>query len=141
MPFPPGQRREWHVFPAANRKGKNSMILHCMRQATWEKRKDKELWGHRNIAADGFIHCTSPEYWWRIAPNFENESAALVIVCIDETKLHAEVRYEDGGDCGRLYPHIYGLVNRDAVTAVLPFLRDTQGRYIKNSELKEFADQ
>ena len=66
---------------------------------------------------------------------------ALVIVCIDETKLHAEVRYEDGGDCGRLYPHIYGLVNRDAVTAVLPFLRDTQGRYIKNSELKEFADQ
>ena len=37
--------------------------------------------------------------------------------------------------CGREYPHIYGLVNREAVTAVLPYRRDAQGNWIKNPEL------
>ena len=117
------------------------MILHCMKRSTYEQRKDKAFWGARSLAADGFIHCSQPEYFWRVAPNFRGETEELAIVCIDEEKLQSEVRYEDGDGRGRSYPHIYGLVNSDAVTAVLPFLRDADGNYIKNPELAEFADR
>lgn len=34
----------------------------------------------------------------------------------------------------KAYPHIYGLVNNDAVISVLPFLRDDNGDYIHNPE-------
>ncbi|MBD5082302.1 MAG: DUF952 domain-containing protein [Ruminococcaceae bacterium] len=118
------------------------MILHCMKKATWEERKNKELWGKRNIEADGFIHCSSPEYFWRVAPNFKDIEEELVLLCIDEKALKSEVRYEDGGDVsGRLYPHVYGLINNDAITTVLPFLRDENGDYVKNPELADIEDK
>lgn len=120
---------------------RENIILHCMKKSTWEERKNKELWGKRNIKAEGFIHCSKPEYFWRVAPNFDGTSNEMVILCIDEEKLSADVRYEDGDNCGRAYPHIYGLINNSAVTAVLPFLRDENGKWVKNPELKSFENK
>ena len=51
------------------------------------------------------------------------------------------MRYEDGDNCGRYYPHIYGLVNNDAVIKVLPFLKDKDGNYIKNAEFKDIDNK
>lgn len=117
------------------------MILHCMKKATWEERKSKRSWGKRNIEAEGFIHCSTVEYFWRVASSFKGIDEELVLLCIDENKLKSEVRYEDGDNCGRFYPHVYGLVNNDAIAAVLPFLRDENGDYVKNPELTYIADK
>ena len=103
------------------------MILHCMKKSTWETRKNKEYWGKRNIDAEGFIHCSTIEYFWRVAPNFADAEEELVLICIDENKLEAGVRYEDGDNCGREYPHAYGMINNDAVMTVLPFIKDKDG--------------
>lgn len=91
------------------------MILHCMKKETWQERKNKQFWGKRNIEAEGFIHCSTVEYFWRVAPNFKEINEELLLLCIDESKLKSEVRYEDGDNCGRFYPHVYGLINNDAV--------------------------
>ena len=48
------------------------MILHCMNKTTRQERKDKECWGKRNIKAEEFIHCSTVEYFWRVAPVFSN---------------------------------------------------------------------
>ncbi len=72
------------------------MILHCMKKTIWEEREHKSAWGNRNIRDDGFIHCSTPEYFWRVAPNFKDVKEEMVLICIDENKLKAEVRYEDG---------------------------------------------
>ena len=113
------------------------MILHCMKKETWQERKNKQFWGKRNIEAEGFIHCSTVEYFWRVAPNFKEINEELLLLCIDESKLKSEVRY----DCGRFYPHVYGLINNDAVIAVLPFLRNENGDYVKNPELIDIADK
>lgn len=115
-------------------------ILHVMKKSTWEERKNKGSWGKHNIETDGFIHCSQPEYFWRVAPNFDGITEELVILCIDETKLSAKVKYEDGDGCGRSYPHVYGMINSSAVTAVLPFLRNENG-WIKNPELEIFKNK
>ena len=118
-----------------------STILHVMKKSTWEERKNKDLWGKRNIEAEGFIHCSQPEYFWRVAPNFEDSAEELVILCIDENKLFSKVLYEDGDGCKRSYPHVYGMINSSAVTAVLLFLRDENGKWLKNPELENFEDK
>ncbi len=117
------------------------MFLHCMKKSTWEERKNKEYWGQRNIDAEGFLHCSTVEYFWRVAPNFDDVKDELVLVCIDEEKLESEVRYEDGDNCGRAYPHVYGLINNSAIINVLPFLRDENGRYVKNPEFANIEDK
>lgn len=117
------------------------MILHCMKKSTWEERSRKECWGRRNLEADGFIHCSTVEYFWRVAPAFQEVQEELVLVCIDENKLRAEVRYEDADHCGRKYPHVYGLIHRDAVIDVLPFLRNADGTYRKNPEFADIQEK
>ena len=105
------------------------MIIHCMLECTWNERKNNKEWGHEEIAQEGFIHCSTIEYFWRVAPNFKPITQAMVLLCIDESKLKSEVRYEDGDNCGRYYPLVYGLINNDAVIKVLPFLKDEEGNY------------
>lgn len=87
------------------------------------------------------MHCSTIDYFWRIVWLFEEEQDEFVIVCIDEKKLESEVRYEDGDNCGRTYPHIYGLVNNSAVVDALPFLRDASGKYVKNPEFLNVKDR
>ncbi len=117
------------------------MILHCMKKSLWEGRKNKLSWGEREIQTEGFIHCSTVEYFWRVAPNFKESADKLVILCIDENKLQSEVRFEDGDNWGRAYPHIYGLVNNDAVISVLPFLTDNNGDYVKNAEFSHIEEK
>jgi len=117
------------------------MILHCMKKSAWNAVKSEKYWGAQAIASEGFIHCSTVAYFWRVAPLFSESDEDFVLVCIDKEKLSAEVRYEDGDNCGRFYPHIYGPVNHDAVVMVLPFLRDENGKYCKNPEFSEIEEQ
>jgi uncharacterized protein (DUF952 family) len=79
--------------------------------------------------ADGFIHCTdgaenlidTANRYYRADPR---EFVALVI---DLSKVRAEVLYED---VGRIYPHIYGPLNRDAVVRLAPVRRDSDGTFV-----------
>lgn len=117
------------------------MILHCMKKEIWEEIKNKKFYGEDNIKSEGFIHCSPVEYLWRVAPNFQTITDELVLLCIDTDKLESEVRWEDGDNCGRCYPHVYGLINLDAVTTVLPYLKDEIGNWIKNDELKDILNK
>ena len=116
-------------------------ILHCMKESRWQQVKDQECWGQDSLEAFGFVHCSTVEYFWRVAPNFSDVTEPMVLVLFDEAKLTAEVKYEDGDDCGRTYPHVYGLVNREAVVGVLPFLRDENGAYRKNPEFSHIDEK
>lgn len=118
-----------------------TMIAHCMKKNTWNKLRNDAYWGYQDLENEDLIHCSPIKYLWRVLPNFENEEEELVIICIDEEKLKAEVRYEDDDGCGRYYPHVYGPINSDAVTMVLDYLKDDEGHYMKNPELGDIADE
>ena len=117
------------------------MIAHCMKKSSWEKLKDEAYWGQQNIDNGGFVHCSQIKYLWRVLPNFEREKEELVIICMDEEKIESEIKYEDDGNYGRTYPHVYGLINNNAVTMVLDYLKDENGHYKKNPELSDFIDE
>ena len=117
------------------------IILHCMREKTWEKVKNNDSYGKKYIDKEGFIHCSSIEHFWRVAPNFKDIKEPLVLLCIDTQKVNAEIKWEDGDNSGREYPHIYGELNLDSVVKVLPFLKNEEGNFILNEELKRYLDE
>lgn len=114
------------------------IILHCLRKRTWDRVKDNERYGKEYIETEGFIHCSSIEHMWRVAPNFKDIDEPLLLLCIDTDKVIPEIKWEDGDNCGREYPHIYGELNLDAVVDVLPFLKDKEGNFILNPELERY---
>ncbi|HZK28950.1 MAG TPA: DUF952 domain-containing protein [Clostridia bacterium] len=118
------------------------MILHCMKKATWESVKDRKYCGEKNLEMDGFIHCSPVEYFWRVAPNFRNIEEDLVLLCLDVDRLESPIKWEEGEPGGkRYYPHIYGLINLDAVIQTLPYLKDKDGNWLKNKELEPFQNK
>ena len=117
------------------------MVLHCMPLARWEQLQGADCFGEASVAAEGFVHCSSIEYFWRVAPNFLNDTEPLALLMLDVDKIPAEIRWEDSDNCGRAYPHVYGTVPTRAVAAVLPFLRNADGSWCKNEELSAFADR
>ncbi len=74
-------------------------------------------------------------------PNFLSIDEPLVLVCLEESKMLSEVKYEDGDNVGRFYPHVYGLINNSAVLEVLPFLKDEDGNWLKNDEFLDYPDE
>lgn len=108
-----------------------------MKEKSWNKVKNKKSFGKKDLEKYGFIHCSSIEYFWRVAPNFKDVKEPLVLICINEDKITSEIKYEDSDNCGRYYPHIYGEINITSVVQVLPFLIDSNGEYIKNPEFDD----
>ncbi len=109
-----------------------------MKKITWEKVKHEVNYGRELIDLDGFIHCSSIEKFWRVAPNFLDIEEPLVLLCIDTEKVNAEIKWEDGDDCGRAYPHVYGELNLDSIVDVVPFSIDLHGNFVLNEKLKQY---
>lgn len=112
------------------------IILHCLKQSNWEKAKNSLFYGKEYIEAGGFIHCSSIENFWRVAPNFKHINEEMLLLCIDTQKVNPKIKWEDDDNYGREYPHIYGELNIDAIVNVVPFLKDKDGNFVLNEELK-----
>jgi uncharacterized protein (DUF952 family) len=78
---------------------------------------------------DGFIHCTDgAEELARTANrHYRDDPRGFLALVIDTRRVTAPVRYEDEA---RIYPHIYGALNRDAIVAVVPMPRSANGTFL-----------
>jgi uncharacterized protein (DUF952 family) len=70
------------------------------------------------LADEGFIHCSTAEQWPTVRRLFYADVDPLLLLHIDETKVGAEVVYEQLGDAPAAFPHIYGPLPLDAVVSV-----------------------
>jgi uncharacterized protein (DUF952 family) len=63
---------------------------------------------------EGFIHCTDgAENLARVGNTFyRDDPHDFYVLTIDKERVKSQIKYEDDG---RIYPHIYGPLNRDAI--------------------------
>ena len=112
-------------------------IIHTANRDEYEKEIITGSYGSKSLERSGFIHCSDLDTYYLVAPNFRNDFTEKVILLIDTDKLASEVKWEDGG--GLDFPHIYGLLNRDAVIGVFEHLWSKDREWIPNDELRPFA--
>ncbi len=113
------------------------MILHTANKAEFETEIQTGRYGSKSLEKCGFIHCSDLDTYYLVAPNFKDDDAEKVILLIDTDKLNSEVKWEDGG--GLDFPHVYGLLNREAITGVYEHLWSDTREWIPNEELQEYA--
>ena len=79
---------------------------------------------------EGFIHCTDGLDNVTAVGNryYKDDLRMYVVLVIDRAKVQPEIRYEDPE---RIYPHIYGPLNRDAIREVLPLMRSPGGAFVR----------
>ncbi|MEU6929814.1 DUF952 domain-containing protein [Streptomyces sp. NPDC046385] len=103
------------------------MLLHVVPLDEWSA--DPALpYAPPSLAAEGFVHC-SPDETAALAiadAHYRTAAGPLLVLVIDESLLSGEVRWEGSEDL--LFPHVYGPIERAAVTGLLEVRRDEDGR-------------
>ena len=78
---------------------------------------------------ESFIHCTNGlENLVDVGNRYYRDDAKpYLFLVIDLAKVRDPIKFEDPA---RIYPHIYGSLNRDAIIDVVPITRDTDGAFL-----------
>lgn len=107
----------------------SSVTYHLAPQPVWEAQRDDPGYLPEAFGREGFIHCTDGLDQIVASGNrhLRNDPRPYLLVTIRVEALTSPVRYEDPN---RIYPHIYGPLNREAVVEVEPALRDPDGRFL-----------
>ena len=120
------------------------MILHITTKKDWEKALSDGEYTSPSLQLEGFIHCSTLKQTTDTANVFFKGQQGLILLCIDEKKLHPKCKYEDpsGGilhnpEAGNLFPHVYGPINNSAVIKVLDFPVNNEGIFVLPEELKD----
>jgi uncharacterized protein (DUF952 family) len=100
-------------------------IVHLCTRADWNAALVKETYRTGSLAGEGFIHCSRPEQILGVANRFYAGQTGLLLLWIDPDRLQSELRWESSD--GDTFPHLYGPINLDAVTAVTVFDADADG--------------
>ncbi len=117
---------------------KKMIILHALLKTEWESAKKRGTYGEDSLKKFGFIHCSPIDYMPLVANYHFKNTRGLVLLCIDDQKVKAEIKWEDHDGFGRFYPHIYGLLNFDAIVDVIPFEPNAEGDYYLTEEMEKY---
>jgi uncharacterized protein (DUF952 family) len=104
------------------------MILHITTPDAWAQAKMDGLYRSTSLATEGFIHCSTLRQIVATANKHYARRSGLVLLCIEESRLTAKLRYEDL-NAGDLFPHIYGPINLDAVSKVVSYEPGADGKF------------
>lgn len=125
----------------------SNLILHIVPANYFNAQPAGQPYLPEAFPADGFIHCTQqPETMLQIANRFyKNVDGDVLVLVIDADRITSEVKWEsavhpqmhphpDGsptqpGD-SILFPHIYGPLNREAITHIRVAVRDSAGNFL-----------
>lgn len=104
------------------------MILHITTRSEWETAVNTPYTAP-SLHTEGFIHCSTPAQVLGPANQMFRGQTDLILLCIEPDLVTAAIVYEDCYESGQAFPHIYGPLNRNAVTQVIPFPPHPDGTF------------
>lgn len=113
-----------------------SVTYHLAPRGRWEAADPSLPYEAPSFAEEGFTHCTDGASRLRETADrhFRADPRDFVVLVLDLGRIRAPWRYDDGA---RVYPHIYGPIDRDAVLAVVTASRDASGGFLAMAALGE----
>ena len=106
-----------------------TIIYHITRVANWQAALAAHAYTADSLASEGFIHCSTAEQVLATANRIFKGQRDLLLLCVDSTRVGAEIRYENLEGGADLFPHIYGVLPIDAITAVHDFPPSVDGTF------------
>jgi uncharacterized protein (DUF952 family) len=95
-------------------------ILHITTWARWDQAVAHGEYRSDDLATEGFIHCLTPEQLPYVYGKFYQGQTGLVVLRIDAETLKSPSKWENPHETWKLFPHVYGPINLDAVVEVVP---------------------
>ena len=102
--------------------------FHLTPEPVWSAQSGADTYRPKGFDAEGFIHCTDGEVNLLAVANayYQADRRPFLVLVVDLDRVTAPVRYDDPD---RIYPHIYGPLNRDAVIEIRRAVRLADGSF------------
>ena len=120
------------------------MIVHIVKRIEWMHAVGRGTYAADSLRSEGFIHCSTLTQVIDTANRFYRGQRDLVVLCIEESRLTAELKYEAPAmprdeAAGELFPHLYGELNLGAVVRVVELPCEADGSFRLPDGLQERA--
>ena len=112
-------------------------IIHSVNKEEFMSEIKTGKYGRKDMEKSGFIHCSDLDTYYLVAPNFKNDLNERVILLIDTDKVGVDIKWEDGG--GVDFPHIYGLLEKEAIVGIFEHIWSDDRVWVPNDELIDYA--
>jgi uncharacterized protein (DUF952 family) len=96
---------------------KQKLIYHIVTIKEWELQKNNVFYKHPTLESEGFIHTSTIDQIDATIKRYYANEKKVIILTIDVSKVHAEIKYELAPKVNQLFPHIFGELNLDAVVS------------------------
>jgi uncharacterized protein len=126
-----------------------TILLHLLPLSAYRDRPSAPI-GSPTLDTQGFVHCSRDVHTTLAVANtlYRDADEPMVALELDAAKLSAPLRWEpadpappEGTPEDALFPHVYGALDRCAVTAVRYARRDISGRYLDLEKRGETAEE
>ena len=108
--------------------GAGQTVLHLTTRREWDDARTTGTYAPAGYAAEGFVHCSTPDQVVGVANRFYRGAGDVVLLEVDAARTGAPLRWEPGADRpDELFPHLYGAVPVAAVVAVHDFPEGPDG--------------
>ena len=94
------------------------MIYHVITGLDWQNALQQGFYEAPSLEKEGFMHCSIQEQVKGVLERYYNNQHDLLLLHIDESKLTAELKYELAPSVNEQFPHIFGVLNLEAVVEV-----------------------
>ena len=109
-------------------------IYHLVPYSIWHRFTGQLAYAPESLAADGFVHFSGDEATLLAVANayYHDTAEPMAVLTVDPDRLSAKVRWESPSVAveNQLFPHVYGPIERSAITDVRTAQRDGSGRYV-----------
>jgi uncharacterized protein (DUF952 family) len=105
------------------------LTFHLAPRASWEASDPDAPLGAASLETEGFIHCTdgTAEMVATANRHYATDPRDFVVLTIDLDRVTSPWGIDDPG---RIYPHVFGPIDRAAIVAVVPAPRNADGTFL-----------
>ena len=114
---------------STGKSGEHKVSYRIAETRDWEASQASGSFASADLTAEGFIHCCTAQQIAAVANRYYQGREALLLLEIDETRVHMPIKWEDLTNAGQSYPHVYGNIPLAAVTRRLEFKPGADGRF------------
>lgn len=116
------------IYSSAAESRAAGIAYHLIPTVVWNSFRDKETYEPEAYGNDGFIHLTLGIDPLLAVANlfYTGDVREYSVLVLDINTIQAPIKYEDPEE---MYPHIYGLLNTNAVIGELAILRSADGTF------------
>ncbi|MSQ78634.1 MAG: DUF952 domain-containing protein [Flavobacteriaceae bacterium] len=91
-------------------------IYHLTTPTIWHQSHGKDAYTTDSLETEGFIHASTAAQLTATANRYFAGQPELCVLHIDTDKLESELKWELAASIGEEFPHIYGAINKSAIT-------------------------